>query len=90
MQVPAFCITFAAAKSKVERLRKSIESNPTEFFNKKIFITTTIGLEENNPKYKSPEDIIKVSDARMYYGKQHGKNIVVYEEEKEELYDAAE
>ena len=25
-----------AARSKVERLRKSIESNPTEFFNKKI------------------------------------------------------
>ena len=70
----------AAAKSKVERLRKSIESNPTEFFNKKIFITTTIGLEENNPKYKSPEDIIKVADARMYYGKQHGKNILVFED----------
>jgi uncharacterized protein YhfF len=30
--------------------------------------------------YKTPESIIKVADGRMYYGKQHGKNIVVYED----------
>ncbi len=69
-----------AARSKVERLRKSIESNPTEFFNKKIFVTTTIGLEEYSDKYKTPEELIKVADTRMYYGKQHGKNILIYED----------
>ena len=68
------------AKGRVERLRKSIESNPTSFFGKNIFVTTTIGLEENKEEYKSPEDIIKVADSRMYYGKQHGKNILVAED----------
>ncbi|MCR5341462.1 MAG: GGDEF domain-containing protein [Saccharofermentans sp.] len=68
------------AKGQVERLRKSIESNPTSFFGKNIFVTTTIGLEENKDIYSIPEDIIKVADARMYYGKQHGKNILVTED----------
>lgn len=72
----------AAAKSKVERLRKSIESNPTDFFGKKIFVTVTIGLEENREDYKTPESIIKVADGRMYYGKQHGKNILVTEDKE--------
>ena len=68
------------AKGQVERLRKSIESNPTSFFGKNIFVTTTIGLEENKDIYSIPEDIIKVADARMYYGKQHGKNILITED----------
>ena len=68
------------AKGQVERLRKSIESNPTSFFGKNIFVTITIGLEENSEKYSSPEDIIKVADSRMYYGKQHGKNMLVAED----------
>ena len=70
----------AAAKIKVERLRKTIESNPTSFFNKQIFVTITIGLEQNNPKYKTPEALIKKADERMYYGKQHGKNMLVHED----------
>ena len=70
----------ATAKSRVERLRKTIESNPTVFFKKQIFVTTTIGLEQYNKSYKKPEDVIKKADERMYYGKQHGKNILVYED----------
>lgn len=69
-----------SAKSQVERLRKSIESNPTSFFGKNIFVTSTIGLEENKEIYNTPEDIIKVADSRMYYGKQHGKNILIAED----------
>ena len=68
------------AKGQVERLRKSIESNPTSFFGKNIFVTITIGLEENSEKYSTPEDIIMVADSRMYYGKQHGKNMLVAED----------
>ena len=70
----------AAARSKVERLRKTIESNPTSFFGKQIFVTITIGLEQNTPKYKTPEALIKKADERMYYGKQHGKNVLVFED----------
>ncbi len=74
----------AAAKIRVERLRKTIESNPTSFFNKQIFVTITIGLEQYTPKYAEPESLIKKADERMYYGKQHGKNILVFEDPEEE------
>ena len=68
------------AREKMEEMRKRIESNPTVFFNKRIPITTTIGLEEYKASFNEPEEIIKVADARMYYGKQHGRNILVYED----------
>ena len=68
------------AKQKMEYLRKSIESNPTVFYNQRIYATVTIGLEECKNEYKEPDDIIKTADARMYYGKQHGKNILVFED----------
>ncbi len=70
----------ASARSRVERLRKTIESNPTVFAGKKIFVTTTIGLAENDGTYETPEEIIKKADERMYYGKQHGKNVVISED----------
>ena len=68
------------AKQKMEYLRKCIESNPTVFYNQRIYATVTIGLEECKNEYKEPDDIIKTADARMYYGKQHGKNILVFED----------
>ena len=77
----------ATAKSRVERLRKTIESNPTVFCKKQIFVTTTIGLEQFSKSYKEPEAVIKKADERMYYGKQHGKNILIYEDIADE--DAA-
>ena len=71
------------AKGQLERLRKTIESNPTSFFGKQIFLTITIGLEEYSDIYKEPEAVIKKADERMYYGKQHGKNMIVFEDEAE-------
>lgn len=68
---------FAVAKVKMEYVRKLVESNPTVFYNKRIPVTITIGLEENKDIYSNPEELIKVADERMYYGKEHGKNIVI-------------
>ena len=68
------------ARVKMEYLRRCVESNPTAFFNKRINATITIGLEESNDSYKDPEEIIRVADERMYYGKQHGKNILIFED----------
>ena len=68
------------AKERLEALRKSIETIPTAFFNKQIFVTITIGLEKYSKKYKTPEEIIKAADKRMYYGKQHGKNMLMSED----------
>ena len=69
-----------AAKDRLESLRKSIESVPTVFYNKQIFVTITIGVEKYMKTYKAPEDIIKAADERMYYGKQHGKNVLIFED----------
>ena len=69
-----------ASKDRVEQLRKNVESSPTVFFNQRIFVTITIGLEENKKEYTNIEEIIKTADERMYYGKQHGKNIVIYQD----------
>ncbi len=68
------------AREKMEHLRNSIEVTPTIFFNKVLYVTITIGVAQNSEIYKEPEDVIKAADERMYYGKQHGKNIVVYED----------
>ena len=69
-----------AANAKIEKLRKCVESEPTVFFSKQIPITITIGLAECADGCREPEEVIKVADARMYYGKQHGKNVVIYED----------
>lgn len=71
---------FEVAKQKMEYIRKSVENTPTAFYNKRIPATITIGLEEYSDKYTDAEEIIKVADGRMYYGKQHGKNIVIFED----------
>ena len=68
------------ARERMEHLRKSIEANPTFFFNRTLFVTITIGVAQNDESFDSPEAVIKAADERMYYGKQHGKNIVVYED----------
>ena len=64
----------------MEYVRKFIESTPTIFYNKRIPVTVTIGLMEYDPSYKTSEEVIKVADERMYYGKQHGKNILICED----------
>ena len=67
----------------MEHLRKSVEVTPTLFFNEVLYVTITIGVAQSNEIYKDPEDVIKAADRRMYYGKQHGKNVVVYEDNKD-------
>ncbi|MCR4928718.1 MAG: GGDEF domain-containing protein [Lachnospiraceae bacterium] len=69
---------FEVAKQKMEYIRMFIEATPTIVYTKRIPATITIGIEEMKEKYQEPEDIIKVADGRMYYGKQHGKNVVIF------------
>lgn len=73
---------FDVAKKKMEYIRNCVETMPTVFFNKRIATTITIGIEEYKDIYDEPEKVIKVADKRMYYGKQHGKNIVIYEDKE--------
>jgi len=74
---------FPVAKEKMEYIRRFVESTPTSFYNKRISATITIGLEKYSEDYHEPEAMIKVADGRMYYGKQHGKNIVISEDPDE-------
>ena len=71
------------AKEKMEYVRKLIETSPTVFYNKYINATITIGVEEIKESYDDPDVIIKKADERMYYGKQHGKNVVIFEDQVE-------
>ena len=75
------------AIQKMEYLRKTIETNDTVFYNKHINATMTIGVEECSDIYHDPEDVIKTADERMYYGKQHGKNIVIASTVEEETHE---
>lgn len=68
------------AKQKMEYLRKCVESLPTIFYNQRISATITIGIEEYSEGIKDSEELINIADKRMYYGKQHGKNIVVFDD----------
>ena len=70
------------AREKLEKLRYNVETSPTIFFNKELRVTVTIGVAQNNDSYNGPEEVIKAADERMYYGKQHGKNVVIYEDEQ--------
>ncbi len=67
----------AVARTKMEYIRKTVETTPTVFYSRIISVTITIGVVEYNQSYAKSEEIIKVADDRMYYGKQHGKNMVV-------------
>jgi len=71
----------AAAGEKMEYVRRYIEMTPTVFFNKRIPSTITIGVSMKNDSHNDPEEVIKEADEKMYYGKQHGKNIVIWENE---------
>lgn len=71
------------AVDSMENVRKLIETVPTVFYNKHIPVTITIGVVEYDIKFKESDSIIKVADERMYYGKQHGKNIVVFKDTDE-------
>ncbi len=68
-----------AAVRKMEHIRKTISKTPATFYGKKIYVTITIGVEEYKNTYKSVNDVIQEADKRMYYGKQNGKNRVIYE-----------
>lgn len=67
---------FEKAFNKIDDFRKSVENYPFVYEGKKIHITITIGVQlyEQN---LSTEKWIDLADEKLYYGKNHGKNITV-------------
>jgi diguanylate cyclase (GGDEF)-like protein len=59
---------------RLETLRKNIENYAFEFEGKKIHITITLGAAKYTKDINSLTSWIEVADAKLYDGKQTGKN----------------
>ena len=59
-----------------ERIRADIEKERVSYNSEDIGITVTIGVASYRAD-KSIDELIKIADNRLYFGKQHGKNQVV-------------
>ena len=59
-----------------ERIRADIEKEHIAYNNSDVNITITIGVAAYRPN-TSVEELIKIADDRLYFGKKHGKNQVV-------------
>jgi len=67
------------AKGVAERMRKEIARDPIPYkTDVMVSVTVTIGLASYE-EGKSISDMMEEADAKLYYGKRHGKNQVVSE-----------
>ncbi|MCR5250002.1 MAG: GGDEF domain-containing protein [Lachnospiraceae bacterium] len=70
------------ASVTAEKIRKNIEADTISFEDKQIRITMTFGIAESIPGYRI-EHLIQQADDKLYYGKKHGKNMVVTDLKKD-------
>ncbi|SHJ26489.1 GGDEF domain-containing protein [Pseudobutyrivibrio xylanivorans] len=67
------------AVAAAERIRKDIEKDPVEYKSgTNVRVTATIGVSEFTSG-ATIESMMEDADAKLYYGKKHGKNQVVAE-----------
>ena len=64
------------ATAALERIRSRLESTPVRYQGKEIPLTMTFGAASARDGYNI-DDIIRRADARLYLGKQNGRNQVV-------------
>ncbi len=78
-------ISIAEAIPHLEQLRQSVSqtgytplanSDNKKSAQKQLFVTISIGLAEKSPKYKTPDEVIKVADSALYRAKNKGRNCV--------------
>ena len=63
----------------LERLRRTIESNPVSFEGQEIKVTITIGAASKRTE-QTIDQWVQEADNRLYYGKNNGKNRVIVNE----------
>ena len=68
---------FDAVIEELETFRKNIEKETFEFENAKINLTITIGVSQYKDDI-SLEKWVELADEKMYFGKNNGKNKIVY------------
>jgi len=74
-----FCIFYLDQDKSFELaefIREKVKEMKVNYQDNEISVTVTIGLTEYKNGMK-PIDLIRVSDANLYYGKNHGKNRVI-------------
>lgn len=59
-----------------ERMRKAIENYEFVFDGKKIKLTISIGVSENQPSFKTYTDLLDDADRKLYQSKNTGRNRV--------------
>ncbi|MBP7844566.1 MAG: diguanylate cyclase [Proteobacteria bacterium] len=64
------------AKSIAERVRKTIEDHNFLFQEKKISVTSSLGVAQWTTKYKNAEEFIEYVDQLLYQSKNNGRNAV--------------
>lgn len=67
------------AKKELAELRESIVTSAVEYEQEPLSITMTFGLVQADGR--DPDEIIKDADGLMYYGKQHGRDRIVTEDD---------
>ena len=71
------CNLKEAAKT-ASRIQSSILNTPVIYESQKIPLSMTFGVA-SSAEEPEPEKLVLVADARLYYGKTHGKNCVISE-----------
>jgi two-component system, cell cycle response regulator len=61
-----------------EKIRKTIETSAFVFENKNVPVTMSFGVANYFPEVKSADELIRISDDRLYAAKNSGRNKVVY------------
>jgi len=75
------------ARILAERIRRAVSSNPVEYGNSMIIVTTSIGVAEFRKGMENIDQLIKDADIALYRAKERGKNKVevFIPEEREEF-----
>ena len=68
--------TLQKACEIAERLRATVEKFPFEYYGHAFPIAISLGVGEMDISTKTPEDLIKKTDAALYKAKQSGRNQV--------------
>lgn len=74
----------ASATIVAERILDRIRENEIIHDNQTVKVTMTFGVAQADERIQI-EDVIQKADNRLYYGKQHGKNMVVNQNNTEHL-----
>lgn len=68
----------AQAQEMAERIRAAIEAHPFVYENKRLPVSTSIGVAELTTDIESSTTLLKAADKALYAAKQGGRNRVVF------------